>query len=169
MYEERYQQTIESLMESGIRGQRLDDEKKFYLGEKNAKIKELSTALSRQDKRYMRKDAPDFLLDPISFNLFVDPVISPSGRSYERGWILQHLKTSRTDPFSRLPLTEKDLIPNLALRQAAEVSTTDFFLVFYLSFRFLSASLTVNLGVHCKGRELYIIKLWLSFNGRSSC
>jgi hypothetical protein len=47
-------------------------------------------------------------------------VITKSGRSFERSWILQHLKTSSVDPFSREPLRKEDLIPNLCLKSAAE-------------------------------------------------
>lgn len=121
MYEAKFAQQLTKLQASGLSDEEYQDEKEFYEHEKNQKINELRTALSRQDTRYKPKDAPDFLLDPISFNVFVDPVISPSGQSYERAWILQHLKTSQTDPFSRQRMTANDLVPNLALKHAAEV------------------------------------------------
>lgn len=63
---------------------------------------------------------PDYLVDPISFNLFVDPVTTKSGRSYERSWLRQHMKTSQTDPFSRERITEADIYPNINLKNAAE-------------------------------------------------
>lgn len=71
-------------------------------------------------KKLMPKEVPDYLQDPISFNLFVDPVITRSGQTYERSWILEHLRNHNTEPFSRQLLTEKDLIPNLAIKAAAE-------------------------------------------------
>lgn len=67
-----------------------------------------------------KKQVPEYLQDPISFNLFVDPVITKSGQTYERSWILEHLRTHKTEPFSRQLLTEKDLVPNLAIKEAAE-------------------------------------------------
>lgn len=121
MYEAKLEKKLFDLQASGLSDEEYNDEKEFYVHEKNQKIKELSTALSRQNNRYTPKETPEFLLDPISFSLFVDPVISQSGQSYERSWILEHLKTSQTDPFSRQRLTPADLIPNLALKQAAEV------------------------------------------------
>lgn len=121
MFEEKYRRKVEELKNAGLSDQEFKDEKEYYENSKKEKIKELTTALSRHDERYKPRECPEYLLDPISFNLFVDPVISPSGQSYERAWILQHLKTSKTDPFSRQRLTENDLIPNLALRHAAEV------------------------------------------------
>lgn len=63
---------------------------------------------------------PEYLLDPISFNIFIDPVISKSGQSYERSWILEHLRKNSTDPFSRQHMTAEDLVPNLALKAASE-------------------------------------------------
>lgn len=106
------------------------DEVEYLAHEHARKIKQLKTtfvhagqvASAETGERLPQhqKPIPDYLLDPISFNLFVDPVITKSGQSYERSWILEHLRTSKTDPFSRAPLTEKDLIPNLALKAAAE-------------------------------------------------
>ena len=46
----------------------------------------------------------------------LDPVITPSGNSYERKVIEQYLNTKSEDPLSRAPLTKAGLIPNLALR-----------------------------------------------------
>jgi STIP1 homology and U-box containing protein 1 len=48
-----------------------------------------------------------------------DPVITPSGVSYERISILRHLKASPFDPLTREPLGEKQLIPNVALKNAS--------------------------------------------------
>lgn len=42
------------------------------------------------------------------------------GHSYERATILEHLRRSPTDPLTRAPLTEADLRPNLALKEACE-------------------------------------------------
>ena len=39
------------------------------------------------------EEAPEYLLDPISFELFTDPVITPSGITYEKSHLLDHLKT----------------------------------------------------------------------------
>jgi STIP1 homology and U-box containing protein 1 len=47
-----------------------------------------------------------------------DPVITPSGVSYERVSLLRHLKVSGVDPLTRETLSEEQLIPNVALRNA---------------------------------------------------
>lgn len=72
-----------------------------------------------------KEEAPDHILDPISFNIFIDPVITPSGNTFERSWIVEHLKTNPTDPMTRDPLKEKDLYPNLAIKKAAEQYIND--------------------------------------------
>ena len=61
---------------------------------------------------------PDYMIDNITFEVMHDPVITPSGASYERVGLLKHLKVSGVDPLTRQPLTEKQLIPNVALRNA---------------------------------------------------
>jgi STIP1 homology and U-box containing protein 1 len=98
------------------------DEKEYLERTYAEKIEQTCSIFAKADKKYEKKEVPEYLLDPISFNLFVDPVISTSGQSFERSWILQHLKTSNTDPFSRRPLRKEDLIPNIQLKAAAEVS-----------------------------------------------
>lgn len=61
---------------------------------------------------------PDYLIDPISFEVMHDPVITPSGASYERVGLLRHLRSSGLDPLSRAPLSEKDIISNVGLKNA---------------------------------------------------
>jgi STIP1 family protein 1 len=106
----------------GMRDEELADELDYLKRTYEDKIRNLESVFAKADKELEAKEVPDYLLDPISFNLYMDPVIVKSGQSFERSWILQHLKTSKTDPFSRERLTEKDLIPNLQLKAAAEVS-----------------------------------------------
>lgn len=62
---------------------------------------------------------PDHLLDPISFELFNDPVITPSGITYEKSHILDHLdRKGHVDPLSRTPLNPNSLYPNLAIKDS---------------------------------------------------
>ncbi|KAL1960180.1 hypothetical protein VTO42DRAFT_8723 [Malbranchea cinnamomea] len=63
---------------------------------------------------------PDYLIDSISFEIMHDPVITPSGHSFDRVGILKHLQHSQFDPISRVPMTANDLRPNLALKAACE-------------------------------------------------
>lgn len=64
---------------------------------------------------------PDYFLDKISFNIMHDPVITPSGITYEKTHLKEHFKKiGHFDPLSRLDCRESDLYPNLALKEAIE-------------------------------------------------
>lgn len=63
------------------------------------------------------EDAPDEFKDPLMDTLMKDPVTLPSGVVMERSIIERHLLNSSTDPFSRLPLTADELLPNIDLKQ----------------------------------------------------
>lgn len=67
-----------------------------------------------------RRKVPEWAIDDITFSIIVDPVITKTGKSYERWSLLEHLKRSKTDPVTRQPLDPSDLRPNLDLREACE-------------------------------------------------
>lgn len=53
--------------------------------------------------------------------VFRDPVLTPSGHSYERSALTEHLaKVGAWDPISRTPTRPDDLRPNIALRSATQ-------------------------------------------------
>ena len=49
-----------------------------------------------------------------------DPVMAPSGYTYERSAILEHISKSGKDPFTNDPLSPSDLRPNRAIKDAIE-------------------------------------------------
>ncbi|KAJ9609795.1 hypothetical protein H2200_006123 [Cladophialophora chaetospira] len=61
---------------------------------------------------------PDWLIDPITFEVMHDPIVTPTGVSYERVALLRHIKASGSDPITRQPLKADQLIPNVALKNA---------------------------------------------------
>lgn len=64
-------------------------------------------------------EVPDYLCCKITLDIFRDPVITPSGLTYERAVILDHLqKVGRFDPITRTPLSPSQLVPNLAIKEA---------------------------------------------------
>ncbi|CAO3655675.1 unnamed protein product [Mucor hiemalis] len=68
-----------------------------------------------------RRVIPDAYLDKISFNIMHDPVFTPDGITYERQSLLDHFaKNGNFDPITRRSCTEKQLVPNLSLREAIE-------------------------------------------------
>lgn len=83
-------------------------------------LQNLENLLQRSDERFRVREVPDYFICPISLSMFADPVITPSGRSYERTAIVQHLKHSPFDPLTREPLIASKIFDNLGLRDACE-------------------------------------------------
>lgn len=67
---------------------------------------------------------PEVFLCPLTYEEFEDPVITPSGMTYERCAIVRALQAKAEDPLTRLPLTADDLIPNRALKEAIDYYNT---------------------------------------------
>ena len=81
----------------------------------------LEKLFAEADERRRRRTIPDSFLCKISYELMQDPVVTPSGISYERRFVLQHLSSVGSfDPVNRAPLQPSDLIPNLGLKSAID-------------------------------------------------
>jgi hypothetical protein len=52
----------------------------------------------------------------ITLNVFVDPVITKDGITFERAAILESLKTMHLCPVTKNPINVSELVPNIALR-----------------------------------------------------
>ena len=63
---------------------------------------------------------PDYLVDGISFEVMHDPVMTPSGSSFERLGIVKYVEQAGVDPLTRVSMGVKDLRPNYALKAACE-------------------------------------------------
>lgn len=98
------------------------DEKIDALKNQGDTFKEqLNNMFMQVDDRRKKREVPDFLCGKISFELLKDPVITPSGITYDRQDILTHLhRVGHFDPVTRVPLTADQLIPNLAMREVIE-------------------------------------------------
>jgi len=66
------------------------------------------------------REVPEWLVDDISFNVMVDPVMTHTGRSYERASIQAAINNNAIDPVTREPLAKGELIPNIGLKRACE-------------------------------------------------
>ncbi|GAU89022.1 hypothetical protein RvY_01621 [Ramazzottius varieornatus] len=89
-----------------------------YHTEKKA---ELDRLFSDIDDRRKRRDVPDYLCGKISFELMRDPVITPSGITYDRRDIDEHLRrVGHFDPVTRTELTQDLLVPNLAMKEVID-------------------------------------------------
>ena len=65
-------------------------------------------------------DAPDEFFDALTSTVMVDPVELPSGNVVDRSTILRVLMSNPTDPFTKQPLSEQDLIPLPDLKKRIE-------------------------------------------------
>ncbi|KAI8611959.1 Stub1 protein [Chytriomyces sp. MP71] len=87
-----------------------------------ARLSEIEALFSQANENSKKRYVPDAFLGKISFEVMTDPVISPaSGITYDRPEIVSHLqKIGKWDPLTRQPLHEKDLVPNLALKEVID-------------------------------------------------
>ncbi|KAF8376462.1 hypothetical protein PRIPAC_82891 [Pristionchus pacificus] len=82
----------------------------------------LNNLFAQVDDRRRRREIPDYLCGTISFELLEDPVITPSGITYDPADMREHLqRVSHFDPVARAPLKEDQLIPNLAMREVVDI------------------------------------------------
>jgi len=87
--------------------------------QKLSRMRDIFESARKEDDR--KRDVPEWLIDDISFNVMVDPVMTPhNGRSYERASIQAAINNNAIDPYTREPLSKGELVPNLRLRQACE-------------------------------------------------
>ncbi|XP_039269869.2 E3 ubiquitin-protein ligase CHIP-like [Styela clava] len=82
---------------------------------------ELNNLFAQVDDRRKTREVPDFLCGKISFEIMKDPVITPSGITYDRKDLEEHLqRVGHFDPVTRQKLTASELIPNLAIHEVIE-------------------------------------------------
>lgn len=90
------------------------------------RIKELNNVFAKVDERRRKRDVPDYLCGKISFEILQDPVITPSGITYERKDIEEHLqRVGHFDPVTRVKLTQDQLIPNFAMKEVVDSFITE--------------------------------------------
>ncbi|KAJ3047293.1 STIP1 y and U box-containing protein 1 [Rhizophlyctis rosea] len=90
--------------------------------EQNERTSQIQTLFNTaNDESAKRREVPDYYCGKISFEIMMDPVVTPSGITYDRTEIRQHLnKIGQFDPLSRKPLREEDLVANLSLKEAID-------------------------------------------------
>ena len=65
-------------------------------------------------------EVPEYLCDPITLEVMVNPVLTPSGHTFERSSIVRHIEKFGNNPFTQEKLEMRDLVPNRALAEAIE-------------------------------------------------
>jgi len=102
--------------------------REMTLSQANKTLQQWRAELNVEDDGHTAADAsaaatippPEHLCDPITRTLFVDPVMTRYGHTYERATIEQWIAKNGTDPLTRQPLGLADLTPNLAIKAAAD-------------------------------------------------
>lgn len=59
--------------------------------EADQRVGEVNSIFNKIDDRRRKRDVPDYLCGKISFEILKDPVITPSGITYDRKDIEEHL------------------------------------------------------------------------------
>lgn len=88
---------------------------------RNSSMARLNELFAKVDEARKKREVPDYLCGKISFEILQEPVITPSGITYERKDIEEHLqRIGHFDPVTRVRLTQDQLIPNLAMKEVVD-------------------------------------------------
>lgn len=86
-----------------------------------SRISSISELFAERETQRTKRKIPEYFLCPITFELMLDPVITPGGHSYERLPLEHYIKNvKKEDPQTRQVLTIDKLIPNLGLKSAIQ-------------------------------------------------
>ncbi|XP_069021337.1 E3 ubiquitin-protein ligase CHIP-like isoform X1 [Embiotoca jacksoni] len=84
-------------------------------------LSDMEELFCQVDEKRKKREIPDFLCGKISFELMREPCITPSGVTYDRKDVEEHLqRVGHFDPVTRTPLTQDQLIPNLAMKEVID-------------------------------------------------
>ncbi|XP_026663839.1 E3 ubiquitin-protein ligase CHIP-like isoform X5 [Phoenix dactylifera] len=98
-----------------------EDASKDAADDHSEQLELLNEVFCKAAQADMPTQVPDYLCCKITLDIFRDPVITPSGVTYERAVLLEHLKqVGKFDPVTREPLEQHQLVPNLALKEAVQ-------------------------------------------------
>ncbi|KAL9957139.1 hypothetical protein ACROYT_G038741 [Oculina patagonica] len=90
------------------------------------RLSEVNGLFKEVDKRRKKREVPDYLCGRISFELMKDPVITPSGITYDRKHIEEHLqRVGHFDPVTRTDLRQEQLTPNLVMKEVIDAFITE--------------------------------------------
>ncbi|GAA5972811.1 hypothetical protein JCM11641_003951 [Rhodosporidiobolus odoratus] len=80
-------------------------------------VKAVEAIKTQEEEDEAMGEVPDEFLDPLTYDLMLDPVLLPSSRTIvDRSTIKQHYLSDPTDPFNRQPLKMEDVLDAVELR-----------------------------------------------------
>ncbi|CAH1115994.1 unnamed protein product [Phaedon cochleariae] len=84
-------------------------------------LNELNQLFVKVDDRRRKREVPDYLCGKISFEILQEPVITPSGITYDKKDLEEHLqRVGHFDPVTRVKLTQDQLIPNFSMKEVVD-------------------------------------------------
>lgn len=108
-------------VDNGMREEEITEKSQKIEEECNDYSTELNNLFAKIDDRRRKRDVPDYLCGKISFEMLNEPVVTPSGITYERKDIEEHLqRVGHFDPVTRVKLTSDQLIPNFAMKEVVD-------------------------------------------------
>uniref|UniRef100_A0A8C7J760 E3 ubiquitin-protein ligase CHIP n=1 Tax=Oncorhynchus kisutch TaxID=8019 RepID=A0A8C7J760_ONCKI len=99
----------------------LAEKERCHISLQDKHLSDMEELFSQLDEKRKKREIPDYLCGKISFELMREPCITPSGITYDRKDIEEHLqRVGHFDPVTRSPLTQDQLIPNLAMKEVID-------------------------------------------------
>uniref|UniRef100_A0AAZ3NZR3 E3 ubiquitin-protein ligase CHIP n=1 Tax=Oncorhynchus tshawytscha TaxID=74940 RepID=A0AAZ3NZR3_ONCTS len=101
----------------------LAEKERCHISLQDKHLSDMEELFSQLDekRKVSKREIPDYLCGKISFELMREPCITPSGITYDRKDIEEHLqRVGHFDPVTRSPLTQDQLIPNLAMKEVID-------------------------------------------------
>lgn len=70
---------------------------------------------------YVKEKFTDCLKCPLTTGIFLNPVITPEGQTFDKSLILKHIQKSKENPITRTELKENELVENKLVRDLCEI------------------------------------------------
>ena len=86
-------------------------------GEPSDRVNEILESLRQENHMLAEADVPEELCCPLTMEPMVQPVVTLDGHTYERAAIEAWLEQHNTSPLTNEPLENKQLIPNMLVKQ----------------------------------------------------
>ncbi|KAJ8245797.1 hypothetical protein GJAV_G00260420 [Gymnothorax javanicus] len=118
---ERELENCREKQEEGLEDNRSRNEMAKIQSKHDKYLSDMDELFSQVDEKRKKREIPDYLCGKISFELMREPCITPSGITYDRKDIEEHLqRVGHFDPVTRSPLSQDQLIPNLAMKEVID-------------------------------------------------
>ena len=70
---------------------------------------------------YMKDKLTEYLTCPLTADIFLNPVITPEGQTFDKNYLLKEIKLKKQNPLTRNNLNEKELVENKLVLDSCEL------------------------------------------------